>query len=118
LASIVILRLDPFERMGLPTAAGASLDFYDFFVHQVWCFIYVQKAGSTLLRIPPMQKGRELQHGSSEAAGRSRPEKIPQPVRRSLAPHHPPTVVAAPDKRPGLNFIGGSSAKPHGEKAK
>jgi arylsulfatase len=41
---------------GLAYRAGGSLDFYDFFVHQVWCFIYVQKVGSTLLRIPPMQK--------------------------------------------------------------
>jgi hypothetical protein len=99
-----------------------SLAFYDFFVLEFWRFVYVRKAvaefAETFIEFPPMQKGRELQYGSGEAADRSRPEKIPQPVRRSLAPHHPPTVVAAPDRRPGLNFIGGSSAKPDGEKAK
>jgi hypothetical protein len=37
-------------------------------------------------------------------------KKFHSQLRRSLAPYHPPTVVAAPDKRPGLNFIAGSEA--------
>ena len=43
--------------MGLPTAAGGSLDFYDFFVHQVWCFMYVQKVGSTSSNSANAKKG-------------------------------------------------------------
>ncbi len=58
---IVNLRLDPFERMGMPTASGGSLAFYDFFVHEFWRFVYVQKEvgtyAQTFIAFPPMQKG-------------------------------------------------------------
>ena len=59
--SIVNLRLDPFERTGLPTAAGGSLNFYSFFVYEFWRFVFVQQEigqyAQTFLEYPPMQKG-------------------------------------------------------------
>jgi hypothetical protein len=58
---IANLRLDPFERRGLPTASGGSLAFYNWFVCEIWRFVFVQqeigKAGRTFLQYPPMQKG-------------------------------------------------------------
>ena len=56
------LRLDPFERMGLPTASGGSLSYgMEFFGHEFWRFVYVQKLvgeyAQTLIAFPPMQKG-------------------------------------------------------------
>jgi arylsulfatase A-like enzyme len=58
---IVNLRLDPFERMGLPTANGGSLEFVDFFMHEFWRFVYVQqeiaKIAQTAIEFPPMQRG-------------------------------------------------------------
>lgn len=59
---IVNLRLDPFERMGLPTANGGSLAYgMDFFAHEFWRFVYVQqeitKVAQTAIEFPPMQKG-------------------------------------------------------------
>ncbi|WP_051953034.1 arylsulfatase [Methylocapsa aurea] len=58
---IVNLRLDPFERLGMPTATNGSLAYYDFFVHEFWRFVYVQKEvgayAQTFIEFPPMQKG-------------------------------------------------------------
>jgi arylsulfatase A-like enzyme len=58
---IVNLRLDPFERTGLPTAGGGSLAFYNWFAYEFWRFAFVQqeigKAAQTFLQYPPMQKG-------------------------------------------------------------
>jgi len=58
---ITNLRLDPFERLGMPTASGGSLSYYDFFVHEFWRFTYVQKVvgeyAQTFIEFPPMQKG-------------------------------------------------------------
>jgi arylsulfatase A-like enzyme len=59
--NIINLRLDPLERLGMPTATNGSLSYYDFFVHEFWRFVYVQKeVGSyaqTFIEFPPMQKG-------------------------------------------------------------
>jgi arylsulfatase len=59
--SIVNLRLDPFERTGLPTASGGSLHYYEFFVYEFWRFVFVQQEigryARTFLEYPPMQKG-------------------------------------------------------------
>ena len=59
--SIVNLRLDPFERMGLPTANGGSLEYAQFFMHEFWRFVYVQqevaKVAQTAIDFPPMQRG-------------------------------------------------------------
>ncbi len=55
------LRLDPFERAGLPTSASGSLNFYNFYVHEFWRFVYVQNMvgqyAQTFIEFPPMQKG-------------------------------------------------------------
>jgi len=55
------LRLDPFERTGMPTATGGSLFFKDWFVYEFWRFVFVQevvgKLAQTALEFPPMQKG-------------------------------------------------------------
>jgi arylsulfatase A-like enzyme len=59
--AITNLRLDPFERLGMPTASGGSLSYYDFFVHEFWRFVYVQKTvgeyAQSFIDYPPMQKG-------------------------------------------------------------
>jgi arylsulfatase len=58
---LVNLRLDPFERTGMPTATGGSLFFKDWFAYEFWRFVYVQqvvgKLALTAIDFPPMQKG-------------------------------------------------------------
>ncbi len=55
------LRLDPFERTGMPNGRGGSLAFYDWFPYQFWRFVFVQqevgKIAQTFVEYPPMQKG-------------------------------------------------------------
>jgi len=55
------LRLDPYERTGMPSAAGGSLAYYNWFVNQFWRFVFVQqvvgKLGQTAIDFPPMQPG-------------------------------------------------------------
>jgi len=55
------LRLDPFERTGLPSGDKGSLAYYNWFAYQFWRFVYVQQVVGTLaqsaLEFPPMQKG-------------------------------------------------------------
>ena len=55
------LRLDPFERTGMPSGANGSLAFYNWFVYEFWRFVFVQqevgKLAQTALEFPPMQKG-------------------------------------------------------------
>jgi arylsulfatase A-like enzyme len=59
--NIINLRLDPLERLGMPTPTNGSLSYYDFFVHEFWRFVYVQKEvgtyAQTFIEFPPMQKG-------------------------------------------------------------
>lgn len=56
---LVNLRLDPFERTGLPTSNSGSLFFKDWFVYEFWRFTFVQqeigKYIATFLEYPPMQ---------------------------------------------------------------
>jgi len=58
---LVNLRLDPYERTGMPDGKGGSLAFYNWFVYEFWRFVFVQqevaKAAQTLIEFPPMQKG-------------------------------------------------------------
>jgi arylsulfatase len=58
---LVNLRLDPFERTGLPNGAQGSLAFYNWYVYEFWRFVFVKqeiaKAAQTFLEFPPMQKG-------------------------------------------------------------
>jgi arylsulfatase len=55
------LRLDPFERTGLPSANNGSLAFYNWFAFEFWRFQFVQKevakVAMTAIEFPPMQKG-------------------------------------------------------------
>lgn len=59
---IVNLRLDPFERTGMPGGGGSgSLNFYSWFVNEFWRFVLVQqevaKTAQTFIDFPPMQAG-------------------------------------------------------------
>jgi arylsulfatase A-like enzyme len=58
------LRLDPFERLGLPengSLNGSLYNFGSFFVYEFWRYVFVQqevaKLAMTALEYPPMQKG-------------------------------------------------------------
>ena len=56
------LRLDPFERTGMPGPGGSgSLAFYNWFAYEFWRFVFVQqeiaRTAQTFLEFPPMQKG-------------------------------------------------------------
>ncbi len=55
------LRLDPFERTGLPNGANGSLAYYNWFSTEFWRFVFVQqevaKTAETFISYPPMQKG-------------------------------------------------------------
>jgi len=58
---LVNLRLDPFERTGMPTSTSGSIFYKDWFVYEFWRFVFVQqvvgKLAQTALEFPPMQKG-------------------------------------------------------------
>jgi arylsulfatase len=58
---LVNLRLDPYERAGMPRGANGSLAYYNFYVHEFWRFVYVQqevaKYAQTFIDFPPMQRG-------------------------------------------------------------
>ena len=58
---LINLRLDPFERTGMPDGKGGSLAFYNWFAYEFWRFVFVQqevaKAAQTFIEFPPMQKG-------------------------------------------------------------
>jgi arylsulfatase len=58
---IVNLRLDPFERTGLPSPGGGSLEYADWFKYQFWRFVFVHQIVSeyakSFIDYPPMQKG-------------------------------------------------------------
>jgi arylsulfatase A-like enzyme len=58
---LVNLRLDPFERTGMPDGKSGSLAYYNWFVYEFWRFVFVQqevaRAAQTVIDYPPMQKG-------------------------------------------------------------
>jgi arylsulfatase len=55
------LRLDPFERTGMPSSSNGSLGYYNWFAYEFWRFVFVQqvvgKLAQTALDFPPMQEG-------------------------------------------------------------
>jgi arylsulfatase len=55
------LRLDPFERTGMPSGPSGSLAYYNWFAYEFWRFVFVQqevaKLAKTAIDFPPMQKG-------------------------------------------------------------
>jgi hypothetical protein len=61
LPMIVNLRLDPFERTGLPSGGGGSLAYFDWFKFEFWRFVFVHQVvgeyAQTFVEFPPMQKG-------------------------------------------------------------
>lgn len=58
---IVNLRLDPFERATMPSGGNGSMNYYSFFVHEFWRFVFVQQEvenyAQSFIEFPPMQKG-------------------------------------------------------------
>jgi arylsulfatase A-like enzyme len=59
---VVNLRLDPFERMGMPSAKNGSLMYFPgFFMEQMWRMTFVQQEvgryAETFIEFPPMQRG-------------------------------------------------------------
>jgi arylsulfatase len=69
---ITNLRLDPFERSGMPAGANGSLNYYQFFVHEFWRFVLVQQQvaqlGQSLIAYPPMQRGASFNLDQVKAA--------------------------------------------------
>ena len=53
------LRLDPFERAGLPSGSDGSLAYFNWYVYEFWRFVEsqqsVEKLGQTFIDYPPMQ---------------------------------------------------------------
>jgi arylsulfatase len=74
------LRLDPFERTGMPSGNNGSMAFYNWFVYEFWRFVFVQqevaKLAQTAIDFPPMQRGAsfnlEAVKAQIEAAIKSR----------------------------------------------
>lgn len=58
---ITNLRLDPFERTGMPGPNGGSMNYASFYTYQFWRFVFVQdqvaKTAQSFIEFPPMQKG-------------------------------------------------------------
>lgn len=58
------LRLDPFERMGMPAGANGSLAFYNWFWYEIWRFEfvneYISKLAQSVIEYPPLQQGANL----------------------------------------------------------
>ncbi|MDB4965247.1 MAG: arylsulfatase [Myxococcales bacterium] len=58
---LVNLRLDPFERTGLPSSTGGSLQYMNWFMYEFWRFVAVQQEvaayAKSFVDFPPMQKG-------------------------------------------------------------
>lgn len=76
------LRIDPLERAGLPAGANGSMQYYQFYVHEFWRFVYVQqevgKYAQTFIEFPPMQKGASFNMESVK-------QEIEKAIRKSQA---------------------------------
>ena len=68
---LVNLRLDPFERTGMPNGAQGSLAYYNWFINEFWRFVFVQqevgKYAQTFLEYPPMQEGASFNMSALKA---------------------------------------------------
>jgi arylsulfatase len=68
---ITNLRLDPFERMGMPNGADGSLYYYRFFLDNFWRFVFVQQEvgryAQSFVEFPPMQRGASFNMDSVRA---------------------------------------------------
>ncbi len=58
---LVNLRLDPFERTGIFTGHGGSMNYANWYTYEFWRFVFVQqqvfKFAQTFIDFPPMQRG-------------------------------------------------------------
>src|SRR5262249_116651 len=74
------LRLDPFERTGMPSGANGSPPLYHWFAHEFWRFVLVQQEVATLaqtaLEFPPMQQGASFNL-----------EAVKQQIEKAIAAH-------------------------------
>ncbi len=74
------LRLDPFERTGLPNGTTGSLNYLNWFMFEFWRFVYVQqeveKYGKTFIEFPPMQRGASFNM-----------EEVKEQIRKALKSH-------------------------------
>jgi arylsulfatase A-like enzyme len=68
---LVNLRLDPYERTGMPDGKGGSLAYYNWFLYEFWRFVFVQqevgKAAQSFIEFPPMQKGASFNMAAVKA---------------------------------------------------
>ena len=93
------LRLDPFERTGMPNGANGSLAFYNWFAYEFWRFVFVQQEVATLAktahRVPAHAAGRQLQPRGGEAAdreGHGLPDRAMTAwIQREGSPQGPPS---------------------------
>jgi hypothetical protein len=76
------LRLDPFERTGLPHGTDGSFHYYDWFIYEFWRFVFVQKEvakiAQSFIEYPPMQKGASF---NMEAIKQQIMERLSAPSR-------------------------------------
>ncbi|MGO9117421.1 MAG: arylsulfatase [Desulfomonilaceae bacterium] len=74
------LRLDPFERTGLPSGTTGSLEYLNWFMYEFWRFVYVQqeveKYGKTFIEFPPMQRGASFNM-----------EEVKEQIKKALKSH-------------------------------
>jgi arylsulfatase len=58
---LVNIRLDPFERTGMPNGKSGSMAYYNWYAYEFWRFVFVQqevaKGAKTFIEFPPMQRG-------------------------------------------------------------
>ena len=58
---LVNLRLDPYERMGMPNGGQGSLEYFNWYAYEFWRYVYVQQnlaeAAQSIVDFPPMQAG-------------------------------------------------------------
>ena len=77
---LVNLRLDPFERTGMPSGAQGSLAYYNWFINEFWRFVFVQqevgKYAQTFLEYPPMQEGASFNMSALKAEMEKRMEQL------------------------------------------
>ena len=74
------LRLDPFERTGMPSGDKGSLAYYNWFAYEFWRFTFVQqevgKYAQTFLEYPPMQAGARFNLAALKAELEKRMEAM------------------------------------------
>jgi hypothetical protein len=72
---LVNLRLDPYERTGLPKTDAGSLAYYNWFAFEFWRFVFAQQkiaeAAQSFVEFPPMQKGAGASEGTDSGGDSS-----------------------------------------------